>query len=34
MKLGSFFMAKDTIIWRKWQAAEWKQTFTGYTYKG
>ena len=31
MKLKSFSMTKDTIIYRKQQATEWEKIFTNYT---
>jgi hypothetical protein len=31
MKLKSFHMAKDTIIWTKWQATGCENVFTNYT---
>lgn len=33
MKLESFFKAKDTVIQIKWQATEWENIFTSYTFE-
>jgi hypothetical protein len=32
MKLASFFMAKETIMWAKWQPTEWEKMFINYTF--